>query len=49
MSKTPAILGPQQTVDLIALIGYYAMLAGALAALGVELEPGLELRLPEDS
>ena len=36
------LLGPQQTVDLVVLIGYYAMLAGALNALGVELEPGLE-------
>ena len=33
------LLGPQQTVDLIVLIGYYSMLSGALKALGVELEP----------
>ena len=43
------LLGPQQTVDLIVLVGYYAMLGGALAALGVELEPGLEPTLPEDN
>ena len=36
------LLGPQQTVDLVVLIGYYAMLSGALNALGVELEPDLE-------
>ena len=36
------LLGPQQTVDLIGLVGYYAMLGGALNALGIELEPGLE-------
>ena len=36
------LLGPQQTVDLVVLIGYYAMMSGALNALGVELEPGLE-------
>ncbi|MCH8206331.1 MAG: carboxymuconolactone decarboxylase family protein [Chloroflexi bacterium] len=35
------LLGPQQTVDLVVLIGYYAMLSGALNALGVELEPEL--------
>lgn len=32
------LLGPQQTVDLVVLIGYYTMLAGALSALGVEPE-----------
>lgn len=36
------LLGPQQTVDLVMLVGYYAMLAGALSALDVELESGLE-------
>ena len=36
------LLGPQQTIDLIVVIGYYAMLGTALNALGVELEPGLE-------
>ena len=42
------LLGPQQTVDLVVLIGYYAMLAGALSALGVELEPGMESSLQQD-
>ena len=42
------LLGPQQTVDLVVLIGYYAMLAGALSALGVELEPGMESTLRPD-
>lgn len=42
------LLGPQQTVDLVVLIGYYAMLAGALSALGVELEPGMESSLEQD-
>jgi hypothetical protein len=40
------LLGPQQTVDLIVLVGYYAMLATALNALGIELEAGLEPGLP---
>ena len=35
------LLGPQGTVDLIVLIGYYAMLSTALNALGIEMEPGL--------
>lgn len=35
------LLGPQGTVDLVVLIGYYAMLATALNALGIEMEPGL--------
>ena len=35
------LLGPRLTVDLVALVGYYAMLGAALNALGVELEPGL--------
>ena len=39
------LLGPQQTVDLVVVIGFYAMLAGAINALGVELEPGHERRL----
>ena len=41
------LLGPRQTVELVVLIGYYAMLSGALNALGVELEPGLETGLEE--
>ena len=36
------LLGQQQTVDLVVLIGYYSMLAGALAAFDVDLEPGFE-------
>ena len=43
----PHLLGPEQTVDLLVLIGYYTMLAGVLDALGVELEPGLKPGLPE--
>ena len=39
------LLGPGGTVDLVVLIGYYAMLSTALSALGVELEPGLESSL----
>ena len=42
------LLGKQQTVDLILLVGYYVMLSTAIDALGIELEPGLEARLPED-
>ena len=32
-------------MELVVLIGYYAMLSTALSALGVELEPGLESSL----
>jgi alkylhydroperoxidase family enzyme len=42
------LLGPQQSVDLVVLIGYYAMLGTALSALGVELEEGLEPGLTRD-
>ena len=42
------LLGPQQTVDLIVLVGYYAMLATALKALDVELEVALELGLTDE-
>ena len=41
------LLGRQQTVDLIVLIGYYGMLARVIAALGVELDEDLEAGLPE--
>ncbi|MCI0438287.1 MAG: carboxymuconolactone decarboxylase family protein [Chloroflexi bacterium] len=41
------LLGPQQTVDLLVLIGYYAMLGTVLSALGAELEPGWEPISPE--
>ena len=36
------LLGQQQTVDLIVLVGYYSMLARVIAALDVELDEGLE-------
>ncbi len=35
------LLGPRGTVDFIVLVGYYAMLAVALRALGVDMEDGL--------
>ena len=35
------LLGPQQTVDLIVLVGHYSMLARVLLALDVELDAGL--------
>ena len=41
------LLGPAQTVDLIVLIGYYAMLGRVLGTLGVELEAGVESSIPE--
>ncbi len=34
------LVGPEQTVDLIVLVGYYAMLARVIKTLGVELEEG---------
>ena len=39
------LLGPGGAVELVVLIGYYAMLSTVLSALGVELEPGLESSL----
>ena len=39
------LLGPQGTVDLVVLIGYYAMLSSALNALAIEMEPGLNSNL----
>lgn len=39
------LVGPLQTVDLIVLVGYYAMIARAIRALGVELEEGKESSL----
>ena len=42
------LLGPQLTVDLIVLVGFYTMLGRAIASLGVELEPGVKPGLPED-
>ena len=41
------LLGPEQTVELIVLVGYYSMLSRVMDALGIELEPGVEPRLPE--
>ena len=41
------LLGPQLTVDLIVLVGFYTMLGRAIASLGVELGPGVKPRLPE--
>ena len=34
------LLGPSQTVDLVVLVGYYALLHRVIGALGVELEEG---------
>ena len=39
------LLGPEHTVDLIVLVGYYSMLSRVLATLDVELDEGLE-RMP---
>jgi hypothetical protein len=39
------LLGPGGAVDLVVLIGYYAMLSTALSALGVEIEAGIESSL----
>ena len=39
------LLGPAGAVELVVLIGYYAMLSAALNALDVEIEPGLESSL----
>ena len=36
------LIGPQQTVDLIVLVGYYAMVGRVLKTLQVELEDGME-------
>ena len=41
------LLGPQNTVDLIVLVGYYSMVSRTIATLGVELEEGIEPGLPE--
>lgn len=32
------LLGPEQTVDLIVLVGYYTLLSGLIRSLGVEVE-----------
>lgn len=36
------LLGPQETVEFVTLVGYYAMLAVALRALGVDMDEGME-------
>ena len=41
------LLGPQDTVDLIVLIGYYTMIVRVINALGIELEPELSPGLPQ--
>ena len=43
------LLGPEQTVELIVLVGYYSMLSRVMDALGLELEPGVEPGLPESA
>jgi 4-carboxymuconolactone decarboxylase len=43
------LLGPEQTVELIVLVGYYSMLSRVMDALGIELEPGVEPGLPESA
>ena len=43
------LLGPEQTVELIVLVGYYSMLSSVMDALGIELEPGVEPGLPESA
>ena len=35
------LLGPQHTVDLIVLVGYYVMLANTMETLGVDLDDNL--------
>ena len=42
------LLGPEQTVDLVALVGFYSMLARVFNALGLELEEDLEPLLPQE-
>jgi 4-carboxymuconolactone decarboxylase len=42
------LLGPQQTVDLIVLVGYYVMLGTVIGALGIELEPGFDTQLSKN-
>lgn len=41
------LLGPEQAVDLITLVGYFVMLGSVFNALGLELEETLEPLLPE--
>ena len=41
------LLGPQETVDLVVLIGYYTMIVRLIDALGIELEPEFSPGLPQ--
>ena len=40
------LLGPQGAVELVVVIGYYAMLNAVLGSLGIELDEHLEASLP---
>ena len=40
------LLGPEGAVELVVVIGYYAMLNGVLGSLGIELDEHLETTLP---
>ena len=40
------LLGPEGAVELVVVIGYYAMLNGVLGSLGIELDDHLEATLP---
>ncbi len=40
------LIGPEQTVDLIVLVGYYMMIGRIIASLGVEMDAGLTANLP---
>jgi 4-carboxymuconolactone decarboxylase len=41
------LLGPQQTMDLVVLVGYYSMLARILATFEVDVDDGLEVNFPD--
>ena len=41
------LLGPEGAVELVVVIGYYAMLNGVLGSLGIEPDEHLEATLPE--
>ena len=43
------LLGPQLTVDLIVLVGFYTMMSRIISSLDVEIEFGLGPGLPEDN
>ena len=42
------LLGANNTVDLIVLVGYYSMLSKLMHALDIELEPGIESGFSDD-